>query len=433
MSGKKENLEGFIKFKLEEKKYTYDERLWTPVGTVLLEEKKKRRRRWLVLFPILLGLGLASTFFLESNKGTSENDMAVVINKYETDPISTALDENVKPPKKEQSIIKENELKNNESGNSLFDKSKKTEKENAQIDKNLVFKNKTDRTIFFSKIKKASQKTEASILEDEFPGMNETNTFTENITPDLPEGNFDKNKTGISTPSLIQPLPIGLIDLPEIKPTIISQKIDPVKKADIRLPEGWQLFASVGIPLPDNSFGGNRASIGFGHVYRFAPRWSATAAVGYRAYWGNNESVEFDKTTYDFVRESDHYKLLLSKIHYVNLYSGLGYQLAPRHVFSFGVDFSRFITAHGELETRKERALEIEPYSTVSSGTGYREAFRQWNVELQLGYQYILSHRTTLGIGVRHPFKSILKMEYQNNGPKPLAYGHLFLTHQLRK
>ena len=101
MSGKKENLEGFIKFKLEEKKYTYDERLWTPVGTVILEERKKRRRRWLVLLPILLGLGLARTFFLESNKGVLENDMTVVTNNIETDPTSTALDKNLKPLKKQ--------------------------------------------------------------------------------------------------------------------------------------------------------------------------------------------------------------------------------------------------------------------------------------------------------------------------------------------
>ena len=250
----------------------------------------------------------------------------------------------------------------------------------------------------------------------------------------LSEGSFEKNIKREKKHLLpLQPLSISFLDLPENIPTINSQKTQPVKKADMHLPEGWQLFASVGTPSPRNSFGGNRVTVGLGYVHRFSRRWSVMAIGGYRAYLGNNGSVEFDKATYGFVRESNHYKLDVSKIHYARLYGGLGHQLASRHVFSFGMDFSRFITAYGELETRKERALEFGPYSTVSSGTGYREAFRQWNVELQLGYQYIISRYTTLGIGIQCPLKSILKTEYQNNGPKPLAYGHLFLTHQLRK
>ena len=302
-----------------------------------------------------------------------------------------------------------------------------------QKDKNAIFKNKTNRTISFSKIEKTSQKTEASILEDEFPEIKETNTIIKKITPDLAGGSFDKYKKGISVLSLILPLPLGQFDLSENKPGISLQQIEPVKKADIHLHEGWQMFVSVGTPWPRNSFGGNRVTVGLGYVHRFSRKWSVMATGAYRSYFGNKESVEFDKVTYGFVRKNEHYKLDVSKIHYATLYSSLGYHFAPRHALLFGLDISKFITAHGELETRKEIAQEFEAYSPVNSGTGYRKAFYSWNADVQMGYQYIISHRTTLGIVVQYPLISILKTEYQNKEPKPLAYGHLFLIHQLRK
>ncbi len=442
MSGKKENLEGFIKSRLEEKKYVYNERLWTPVGTVLLEGKKKSKRRWMALLSLLFILGLGSIFFIKNNKGDVKDEVAIISNKNKTDSPPTVLNNGINSPREKRSILKENKLKNKDQANLFFDKSKNPENDNTQTNKiTSAPAKKTKRNTSFSKTKKAIREEEAVLLENDFSKKNKTSeasistdkkepvAFSENIEETaLPKKGSEKNN-----PLIVQALPVAQFRLFENIPTINLLKTEPVKKADMHLPEGWQLFASVGTPSPRNSFGGNRVTVGLGYVHRFSRRWSVMATGGYRTYLGNKESVEFDKVTYGFVRKSEHYKLDVSKIHYANLYSSLGYHLAPRHVFLFGLGISKFITAHGELETRKERAQEFEAYSPVNSGTGYRKAFYPWNAELQLGYQYVISHRTTLGIGIQCPLKSILKTEYQNNGPNPLAYGHLFLTHQLRK
>ena len=148
MSRKKENLEGFIKSKLEEKKYAYDERLWTPVGTVLLEKKKKRRRRRLVFLPLLFGVGLASLFFIKSN------NEQVSFNE------NKSINQNEKYAETETDDLDKNELKTDEQESLIFDKKKKTEKENIQLNKNtevIPQKNKNQNN-YFSKNKKSKSK-----------------------------------------------------------------------------------------------------------------------------------------------------------------------------------------------------------------------------------------------------------------------------------
>lgn len=414
------SFEEFLKEKLQEGHFPFEERHWAGAQKKIaeLKEAEKRRKRrifWLFFGGFLLlgaGFGIWQTM---------EQEDAVDIMSQ---PIAQE---------------KASEEKNQESPIEL-DLESRVGEEAQEAESTL----ETQKSIASTQVQKEETllKNVKSRSNQKAAGVSGTEEKVEESIASIPNEKESEVEEAVATgesTAIMRDLELlsllSALDLPNEITSEAEGKEVGTKDVKLRKPSRWSFDLSLhfGTAALSETFSDVRSAEGKMHLnYRVAPRWQLTSGVGYKYLYGNVPVNAREQVSYGFVATTTRYEWGLDKMHFLTIPFQVEYIPAFGHSIFFGGEANQRLKTSGDLTVYQRTTLEDDAPILSQSDIDYGAALSEWNFGLNFGYDYQFNERMGAGVEYRHGLTYLLNNNFfQSDKSEQASFIGLYLKYKL--
>jgi hypothetical protein len=418
MIEKEDNFNEFLKQKVEESHFEYNEAYWLKAEKLIENAQPKRKPFWFgfgwgVLSVALIG-GL-TTLFLNNNKENS----AIAKQPGAVNLSGVAMAQNAE-------LIHSDLTTHREQGSSL------TTEQNTALNANSPNQNDTKgerqslskkqnnnyQNIALNKNKKSNKNNSNSVLLASANANKKTladsyynpvkNLSAIKLPESLVDESAENDNTEIPVITIAEPFILKAKSTPAIK----DIDVNIVAACENKNTHEWMFGLLAGVS-DSRGFEGNTVTtsrFGFGYfggfrlAYKLDKNWFVGAQPLFYSRGAINTSIETDKTEYDFGANADEFIVKNKALLFAELPISIGYRV-QRHQISVGAGFEYLVNVKSDV---KEFSTSV--YTT--NQWGYTDGFNRFGTMAIFNYAFNVYNEFWLTMMVQKGFTDLTKADY---------------------
>lgn len=408
MSGN-HDIDNFVKRKLSEREFAFDEMAWADAERLLdaqMGERKPRRRFWM-FFIVFLGVSLLGAYgfgiwqnydrsFVAPVEAIADNqaieakeDILLSQSNGTIAAIANAPVESAAPKASNQDQVRQPAARTNLNTALSSTSSASSLSTTAKIVEASLIPTPADRTQVATSANIPLNTLEASTLEAESinPTANQfqiDNSFAPNI--------YEMDVLGVRMS--------GQFD--------VQGDLRPLKNLK-RIRHRIFLEAGNDVSTLDN----HAPYAGLSYQYTLSPRLQVESGFRYRMQMGLDFEEIIRRRTYSFGYVQDDYTLQVDRLHLVEMPFRVNWRPLPRYSFSGGVTAGYLYSSNGTLDYKRISSLTAQTEGSQLYNH-YREPFQTLQWQAEAGLMYHALPRLSVGLNARYKLNDLYQI---NHGP----------------
>jgi hypothetical protein len=421
MIDKEDNFNEFLKQKVEESHFEFNEAYWLKAEKLIENSQPKRRPFWFGFGWGMLSLAIVgglSAMLLNINQNSNKNVSSKEITNAGFLKSQTANDVSVsKVADASIKLVSNVNLQENQSNNVGS---------NLNVDANSSFSNTRNnaqgslqKSILHNQLSLNNQSKDANITASVKSSSERSFSQVKNLSlPKLPESIVVENEEEDSESEH------KIITIAE--PIVIRPRVKSIKDIDVNIVAAcenkntheWMFNLLAGVS-DSRGFEGNTVStsrIGFGYfggfrlAYKLDKNWFVGAQPLLYSRGAVNTSIETEKTAYDFGANEDEFIVKNKALLFAELPVSIGYRI-QRHQISIGAGFEYLLNVKSDV-----KAFGTSEYT--SNQWGYTEGFNRFGTVAMFNYAFNVYNEFWLTMMVQKGFTDLTKEDYFTTNSK---------------
>jgi hypothetical protein len=417
MVDKEDNFNEFLKQKVEESRFEYNEAYWLKAEKLIEDAQPKRKPFWLGFGWGMLSLaiicGLSAILWQINQKNTNTGKLAqhgetglinnakgaeIAVSKTASSSTEIATNDHLMAT--QSPAIGSNQEKVDPSKSTLNASNSRQQNKNSVLHNNVANKNKAVNTNLTASTYRGSEGNFSQVKNLSFPKLPESSISKE----DEEEDNNDENTPVISI----------------AEPIIFKARSSSIKDIDVNIVAACEnknthewMFSMLAGVSDSRGFEGNTTTssrIGFGYYgglrvgYKLNKNWFLGIQPLVYSRGAINTSIETEKTAYDFGANADEFIVKNKSLLFAELPVTIGYRV-QRHQISVGAGFEYLVNVKSDVK-------EFGTMTYTPNQWGYTAGFNRYGTVALFNYAFNVYNEFWLTMMVQKGFTDLTKADY---------------------
>jgi hypothetical protein len=424
MIEKEDNFNEFLKQKVEESHFEYNDSYWLKAEKLIENTQPKRKPFWFGfgwgVFSVALIGGIAA-LVLNNNKqsvakagqdGLAKENSIAIVQKAELKNAELPMqsEQDIALTSEKTALVNAKKRRENNPSNASFSKNNNQEKsyQNITLNKNRKSNKNTSNTVLL-----ASSARSAQSLADSY-----FNPVKNLSAPKLPESLVNINDENEEQEKQ------KVITIAE--PFILNAKTSSIKDIDVNIVAAcenkhtheWMFNVLAGVS-DSRGFEGNTVTssrIGFGYfggfrlAYKLNKNWFVGVQPLFYSRGAINTSIETEKTDYDFGANADEFIVKNKALLFAEMPVSIGYRV-QRHQISVGAGLEYLVNVKSDVK-------EFGTTDYTPNQWGYTDGFNRFGTIAIFNYAFNVYNEFWLTMMVQKGFTDLTKADYFTTNSK---------------